>query len=64
MRTLANGGVLEKTLLLLVYAGIMEKSLAFTSTYGRGLCGVVRSRGAGRDILAPALLLAPIHRSA
>src|SRR5918997_4524819 len=36
-RTLANWGVPSGTLLLLVYVGRIEKSLAFTSTYGRGL---------------------------
>ena len=31
------GGVLYETLLSLVYAGRMEKSLAFVSTFGRGM---------------------------
>ena len=44
LRTLANWGRLLKTLLLLVYAGSTRKALAFSSTYGRGLCGMVRSR--------------------
>ena len=42
---------MEKTLLLLVYAGIMEKSLAFTSTYGQRLCGVVE-QGCGPGLLS------------
>jgi hypothetical protein len=38
VRTLVYwGSVSYKTLLFLVYAGRMEKSLAFSSTYGRGL---------------------------
>ena len=46
MRTLAKcGGVFYKTLLLVVYAGIMEKYLASTSTDGRGVISVGSEQG-------------------
>jgi hypothetical protein len=37
MRTLVVGGVFYKTLLLIVYAGSIEKSLAFSAACGRGV---------------------------